>query len=534
MPNMERPDCSLIWQCVEHWAFENRRGEATVFGEKRLDWGGFLDYSDQIARALLEIGVARLERVAMLAMARHEFLPTFMAAAKIGATWLGVSPKMSRAEIREILLDAAPSVLIAVREYGERDLGPDIQAVLAEVPSIKRVLVIGEPVEGTDNFAGFVERNRAEMKALLAARAQNCYPSDPILLMYTSGSSGKPKGVLHTHTSIMASVREEARQFGLGPDSRLLCHFPINHVAADVEIGAAALYAGAAVVLLDHFHPMTSLEAVAAERVTVLGQVPAMFMLQLATGAMEKADLSSVRTFVWSGAPAQPAMVQAIHAIAQRTGAAMYNAYGATELAGLATYTAPADLPETLVNAVGRTVGNWEGRIVDEARLPVAPGEEGELAFRGPIVMTEYLNQPEATAEAVDQDGWFYTGDLGYLDKAGRIILTGRKSEVFKSGGEKVHPLEAERVLEQHPAVACAAVVATPDPIYYEVGRAFILPTPGQSPAADVLREHCRAHLANYKIPKTFEVVTQLPMLPTGKVDKSRLRAQLADDGAGG
>ncbi len=522
---------TLLWQYPEHWAAKKPDAEALVFEGERVTWREFRELTDNIAKAFIEIGVAAGERVAMLSMARTEFLPTFMAASKIGAAWVGLSPKFSYDELLYILRDCAPTVLVTLREYGDRDLTGDIQNFMREVPSLKRVLVIGEPVEGAESFHEYVDRPRPEAKQTLNTRAEQGNPKDDVLLMYTSGSTGKPKGVLHSHESIIRNIEVEAARFGVDGDSRVLLHFPINHVAADVEIGFAALYAGACTVMMDRFDPVASLKTVESEGVTLFGQVPAMFLMQFARPEAKEIDWRSVRTFVWAGAAAPRPLVEGLAAIAEKTGARLITGYGSTELAGFVTYSDPNDDIDTLTSSVGRIAEPFELRVVDDERRELPAGAVGELAVRRPIVTKGYLNRPEDTAAVLDEDGWYYTDDLGYLDERGYIYLTGRKSEMFKSGGENVHPREIEEALEQHPGVLFAAVLGVPDDVYQEVGHAFVMPKPGAGIDADSLRAHCREHLANFKVPKTIDIHAQLPLLPTGKVNKVALR-ELLEQGA--
>jgi acyl-CoA synthetase (AMP-forming)/AMP-acid ligase II len=236
--------------------------------------------------------------------------------------------------------------------------------------------------------------------------------------------------------------------------------------------------------------------------------------------------LSHVKSFVWSGASAPKSLAETLNKLRRKHGARLYNGYGMTETAGFVTYSDDDDSVETLLTSAGKAPAPFELRIVDEQRKEIKSGAVGEIAVRGPILMKEYWRNPEATAEAFDEEGWFYTRDLAWKDSSGRIHIAGRKSEMFKSGGEKVFPQEIESVIETHPGVAAVAVVAVPDPVYTEVGRAFIVLKQGRTPDLDELRAYCRDHLANFKVPKHFEFRKHLPLLPNGKIDKRALRAE--------
>ncbi len=243
-------DLNLTWHYVEKWAQAKPEAEALVFGDERLPWGAFKDRMDRIARAYLAIGVEKGDRVALLSAARNEFLLTYMAAGKVGAMWLGLNPKFTLDELRYQIGDSRPSVLIAVRTFLGNDLAATITALKEEFSFIRQVLVIGDPVDGTENFQDFVDRPRPELAAALEKRAAEIRPGDEALLMYTSGSTGKPKGVVHTHASIVENIKVEVVKFYVDEETRCLLHFPINHVAADVEIGFAAVMAGGCLVFM--------------------------------------------------------------------------------------------------------------------------------------------------------------------------------------------------------------------------------------------------------------------------------------------
>jgi acyl-CoA synthetase (AMP-forming)/AMP-acid ligase II len=467
----------------------------------------------------------------MVSMGRPEFVITFMAASKIGAIWLGLSPKFSVDELRYILGHSQPTVLITLSDYMGVDLIQGGLTFREEFPSIHEVLVIGGTSEELPEYEAFVNQPRPELDAALARRAGEVAPEDEVLLMYTSGSTGKPKGVLHTQEAIVRNVAEEVKHFGAGEGGRMLLHFPINHVAADVEIGFACIYAGDTLVMMDRFDPQASLEIIEREGITIVGQVPVMFMMQFQAPKFQAMDWSRVRAFVWSGSAAPQRMLTVLSAIAEKTGAKLMTGYGSTELCGFVTYSTPGDDLELLMRSAGKIVPPFEMKIVDDQRNPLPHGEVGEIAVRGPSVMNGYLNNPAATAAVLDEEGWYYTSDLGWMNDAGYLFISGRKSEMFKTGGENVFPREIEDVLEQHPAVLFAAVLGVPDEIYNEVGHAFVMIKPGQSATEEELRQFCKQRLANFKVPKRFDLRPQLPLLPNGKVNKMALRQEMSAAG---
>ena len=517
------------WHYVEKWAKETPAAVALVFGDERLSWQAFKAKMDCIARAFLDIGVQQGDRVALLSMARNEFLTTYMAANKVGAVWLGLNPKFTLDELRYQIGDCKPTVLIAVRSFMDRDLSQDISTLARQFPFIKKVLIIGEPFPGTEGFAEFVHQPRPSMAAGLEQRAGMGSGEDSALLMYTSGSTGRPKGVVHSHQSIIENLKVEIEEFQVHNNSRSLLHFPINHVAADVEIGFATVMAGGCNVMMDSFHPLESLAMIEQERVTLVGQVPVMFLLQMQQAQFRETDFSSVELFVWAGAAAPKAMVDVLSGLCMKTGAGLVTGYGSTEVCGFITYTSRGIDEDRLMNSAGKVAQPFELRIVDDARQDLPHGEVGEIAVRGPFMFSEYLNKPAETAAVLDDDGWYYTNDMAHMDELGYIFITGRKSEMFKTGGENVFPREVEEVLESHPGVLFAAVIGVPDELYQEVGWAFIMQQPGTDVTEEELLGLCKQQLINYKVPKKFFLRPSLPLLATGKVNKHALRQALID-----
>jgi acyl-CoA synthetase (AMP-forming)/AMP-acid ligase II len=288
------------------------------------------------------------------------------------------------------------------------------------------------------------------------------------------------------------------------------------------------LVAGGTTVFLEKFDPDAMLALIERERLTGWGHVPTAFAYALALPDAGRRDLSSLQLVIWGGASMPRELIEAVERL---TGARMATSYGSTETGGSVTYTDPEAGLDVLAETVGRPDPRFEVRVADAEGREVAAGVEGELQVRGDHLMTGYWRRPEATRQAIDAAGWLHTGDVALLRPDGNVVLRGRLSEMYKSGGENVYPREVESVLEQHPAVALAAVLGVPDPVYGEVGVACVLRHPGTSPEPETLRAFCRERLVNFKLPKRIEVRDALPMLPIGKVDKRALRRELTGEG---
>jgi len=515
------------WQYVEKWAEIKPDAEAMVYQDNRLKWSDVKTQMNQLAKSFLDFNVQQGDSVAFLAMARPDFLTSFMAANKVGAVWFGLNPKFTYNELKYQLDDARPKVLMTISEFMGNDLTPMLNQLKDECSYIKKIVILDKAIDGFDNIDNILNLSTEADDAYLQSRTENLSDQAPALLMYTSGSTGKPKGVVHTHESILENLKTQVQYFAMHENSRGLLHFPINHVAADIELGYALIYVGACSVMMDSFHPVESLKIIPKEKITLLGQMPVMFLLQMKQPEFAETDFSSVEQYLWAGAAAPKLMVDILKPIADKHGATLVTGYGSTEVAGFVTYTKVTDNMHRLMNTAGKIADAFELKIVDDERNEIADGEVGEIAVKGKFMFKEYLNKPDATAQVLDKEGWYYTNDLGHKDEDGYITIVGRKSEMFKTGGENVFPREVEEALETHPAVIFAAVIGVPDDLYQEVGWAYIMKSPEHALTEDELINLCNEKLANYKRPKKFFIRDALPMLPTGKVDKMTLKSEV-------
>jgi len=511
-----------VWEYLDKWADHSPDREALVYKDRRVSFGLFHQRTGRLAKLLLELGVGRGDRVAMLSPARDEYFYTYLGTGMVGGIWYGLNPRYQLDELRYMIGDARPRVAVTVREFMGRDFAADFKALQDEFSFLEAVVVIGDAWEGALDFEAELGKERRELDAALEARSAEVSTDDGALIVYTSGTTGKPKGALLTHRNIISNIEAEVEHFHMDEDGVGLVHFPINHVACSTEISIAALIGGGKLVFLDKFDPAETLAVCQAEKVTMLGQIPTMFLLEFATPGYGDYDLSSVKYYVWAGSAAPEPMVKKLAA----TGGALITGYGLTETTGFVTYTGDGDGIGDLVRTVGRVDPRFELKLVDKDHKEVPLGEIGEILVRGDCVMKGYWGRPEATAEAIDPDGWLHTGDLASMDRRGYLAIAGRSKEMFKSGGENIYPREIEAVIEKHPSVAMVTVIGVPHRIYQEVGKAFVMPKPGAEVSADELKALCKKHLANFKVPKSFELLPMLPMLPSGKIDRMALIEQ--------
>ena len=302
----------------------------------------------------------------------------------------------------------------------------------------------------------------------------------------------------------------------------MICNLPISHVGCVADVCAVTLVQGGYLVFKERFLAEDTLDAIEKERITTWIGVPSMFQLTTRSPRFAAADLSSVRLVLWGGA----AMARPVIETLQLRGLRLKTAYGLTESSCHVTFTADDDSTEVLAETIGRPTPYTPCRVVTAAGISCAVGEPGELQVLGRQNFLGYFRNAEATSDAFTADGWLRTGDIATWTAGGHLRLLGRMREMYKSGGYAIFPREIELVLESHPAIASAAVVSTPDPLYQEVGVAFIVQNPGLSLSEASLRAYLQQHLANYKIPKTLCFLSELPTLPIGKIDKSLLRSR--------
>ncbi len=516
-PESERPPLlRLISDYPRHWATARPDVEAVVFGERRWTYRDLADRVDACAKALLAHGIRPGDRVATLSPPHPDYYVTFLATVSIGAIWLGLNPRYQIRELEYVANDATPRLLFARTLIGDRSYHEELAALTANAPSIERAVLL----DAGDSYAAFIAAGRRISDLELGAARSAVDPRAASVIVYTSGTTGQPKGAMIHQAGLIKVARVQYAIWPIDP-ARALNNLPINHIGCIGDITCDTLVPGGTLVFQEQFDPGAMLEAVAKERLTLFGHVPTALQLVVSHPAFDATDFSSVQLIIWEGAAAPVELIERLRAKCGE----LANAYGMTETVGSVTFTFDTDSADVLANSVGWPVPEYDLRIAGPAGTPVATGEPGEIQVHGDFVTLGYWNRPEATAELFTPDGWIRTGDLAEERPDGAYRLIGRLKEMFKSGGYNVYPREIEQVLESHPDVAMAAVIGVADPLYQEVGHAFILPhAERRVPSAESLATHCRSLLANYKVPKQFTVVSEFPMLPIGKVDKQALK----------
>lgn len=508
------------------WQAEHRPGaEALVLGDKRVSFLELHEAVEALARALLAAGVNKGDRIATLQTPHPDYLTVFLATASIGAIWVGLNPRYRLGELSHVVTDAEPSVLITRTAIEGRRYDAEIVALRQSAPSLRHVVAFdGEPsIEGVERMADFLARGSAISDDQLKSAREACGGRDPCLIVYTSGSTGAPKGALLAHDGIARFCLEQNRLWPVQP-YRSVNYFPINHVGCVIDCTLPCLLAGGTHIFMEQFDPAECLAIMERERVTLWGSVPSVFTMQLGLPDFDRYDLSAVQIIIWEGAAMPREQIERLQQIQPR----MATNYGMTETTSAITALAPTEDIELLSETVGVSFPDVEIRLADGEGNAVPAGVAGEVQTRSPYNLLGYWRRPDATGEAFAPDGFFRTGDLAILRPDGHYSIVGRIKEMYKSGGYNVYPREVESVIEAHPAVAQVAVVSAPDPVWQEVGVAYVEPCAEVSETE--LEAHCRARLANYKIPKRFVIEPSLPLLPIGKIDKVSLARRAASE----
>ncbi|MDG3008573.1 acyl--CoA ligase [Rhodococcus sp. D2-41] len=507
---------------VTHHAAHTPAQPVTWFEDEVLDYGALDQRVDELARALIGAGIRPGERVAVLSTPRPEFLVTLLAAMRVGAVWVGLNPRYTYRELAHVVGDCEPSLLLSLAAFEDRNYTEDTARLLADFPSVRAAYRLDAgPTAGPLTSSGcLLEHAVATDDNEYAARRAAVQPDDAAVIVYTSGSSGAPKGAMLAHEGLVYAFRTEAEVLDIDRP-RVPCNLPINHIACIGDICGTTLVAGGMVAFLERFSAQELLDRIEELQLTSLLHVPTVLQLVAAQEDFADRNLSCLRAVVWGGAPLPAETLAAYRALGVR----LMTVYGMTETSASITWTDPTATDEVLATTVGRPDPDMDVRIVTDDGHDALPGESGEIWVRHRCLMKGYFRRPEATHAAFTPAGYFRTGDVAELRPDGNLRLVGRRTEMYKSGGYNIYPREIELALEEHPAVTIAAVIGVPDPVFTEVGAAFVVLHPRADLDSDTLRKWLRNRLANYKVPKRITFLDALPLLPVGKVDKQALRA---------
>ncbi len=501
--------------------------EALVDGEVRCSFAELAVVTTAAARAFMAAGVEPGDRVAIWAPNSWEWVVVLLALQSAGAVLVPLNTRFKGAEAAYVLRRSGAKVLCTVSGF----LDTDYAGMLADhdLPDLGDIVILnGDAPSRTTAWSDFQDLARAVEVAEVDARIAALGPDDVSDLIFTSGTTGAPKGVVATHGQALRAYGTWSSIVGLRRGDRYLIVNPMFHTFGYKAGIVACLLTGAAMVPVATFDVDAVLELIATEKITMLPGPPTLYQTLISHPGRRRADLSSLRLAATGAAVIPTELVKQMKS--ELGFETVITAYGLTEACGFVTACRRGDTAETIATTSGRAIPGEEVRIVDDLGRDVARGSPGELVCRGYNVMRGYFEDPEQTAEAIDPEGWLHTGDIATMDGQGNVTIVDRKKDMFIVGGFNAYPAEIENLLLAHPAVAQAAVVGVPDERLGEVGVAFVVLAPGRFATAQELVAWARQEMANYKAPRRVHIVEALPLNASGKVQKGELRGRALDD----
>jgi acyl-CoA synthetase (AMP-forming)/AMP-acid ligase II len=502
------------------WADEQRDRTFLISGDRRLTYGQVDQQSAALAAALHGLGIGRGDRIALDLPNWPEFIVAMFAAARLGAVMVPLNPRYTVPELQYMLRHSEAAVVVSAENFGGVDYLQLFEGLLSSLPDLQYVVTVGEEDLWYDDRI-------YQFEDLVSSGAGRAIPpaaidpaADVFAILYTSGTTGKPKGVELTHAALLTAADSTIDAIGLNSDDVVFGIATVFHVFGLGPGIVGTALAGASLVLQEQFNPAEALELIERHRVTVHHGVPTVYVTEIREAERSRRDLSSLRTGVVAGAPISDDLVRRIR---QEFCPNLCVAYSLTETASAVAMTRPDDPLEKQYFTVGRPFPGTEVRTLDLDGTVLPEESLGELAVRGPSVMRGYYRQPGETASAFDADGFFLTGDLGMIDDEGYVHIVGRRKELIIRGGFNVHPREVEDRLQAHPAVLEAVVVGLPDDVLGERVCACIMPVEGAIVTGQEIKDWCRGALADYKVPDLVRFFDAFPLTGSGKIRRVEL-----------
>ena len=496
--------------------------EAIIFEGNRWSFSDLADRSNRLANALAGMGVGQGDKVGMLQVNCNECIEVYFATAKLGATYVPLNFRARAEELEFMINFSEASALFLGQRYVKM-----INSMREQIPGMKNFVSVEGPAEGMLDYESVIAE--ADPEEVFTDIDDN----DTSILMFTAGTTGQPKGVMLTHDNLATYVLNNVSPADPDIEEKNILTVPLYHIAG-MQAVLAAVYGGRTLVVQRQFDPSDWMTLVETERVTRAMMVPTMLKQLMEHEEFPKRNLSSLQVITYGAAPMPVEVIT--KAIEVFPGTRFINAFGQTESASTITMLTPEDhviegtpgeraIKLKRLGSIGRALGDTEVKIFDEDGSEQPVDEVGEIVARGPRVMKGYWKAEEATNSTI-RNGWLYTGDIGYMDKAGYIFLSGRAKDIIIRAGENISPEQVEATLHSHPAIDEAAVIGVPDPQWGEKVRAIVaLKAGAQATEADII-EHCRGQLASFKKPESVIFVDSLPRNPLGKVLKRVLREE--------
>ncbi len=509
-----RDDTLAKW--LDRHACTTPEAPAIMCGHTVISYGELACRVGSLAGALAELGIVKGEVVSIQLPNLPEFLIAYLAITSLGAVMSTIHMPYRAAEIETLLAHAKARAVICLSETKGYPAAEVMLALKAKLPLLDHVIAHGAPVDGAVSLGELIAGARA-----VSPPAEPPVASDPLLLLFTSGTISAPKAVPLSYHNMLSNARLGAPEHRLCAADVILSAAPFTHLYGLYSFHVA-MAVGASNLLLPAFTPDDFAAAIERGRPTAVWTAPAHVAACMGTGLFDRHDLSSLKLAIISGSVCPPELARAFSFKAKNC--AVTQLCGMTETQA-ALYTRPGDPLEVSATTAGRPSPGTEARIVDFQGQPVPPGVEGEMQVRGSLLFPGYLDNPAADAAAFTADGWFRSGDLAIQDKAGNFRITGRIKDLINRGGIKYNPADIELLLDKHPKVAQSAIVPIPDPVLGEKACAFVVPKPGAEVALHELCDYLLSHnISKIKLPERLEVIAAMPMTPTRKIIKSRLK----------
>ncbi|MCL2337221.1 MAG: long-chain-fatty-acid--CoA ligase [Firmicutes bacterium] len=472
-------------------------------------YGDFDRLINQFGNALLEIGIQKGDRVAIYLPNSPEFLIAYFAIARIGAIALPFNIMYKGPEIKYIINNSRARILIGAA----KETSANVIGILPDIPSVEQVISVGEPtVAGTISFADMLASGKSTLEIV------DCDPEDMVSILYTSGTTGQPKGAMLTHNNFLSNAKINGNLvLHLNDQDLFYTGTPFCHIFYVLSV-LGPLYIGAGLVVSQRFMPDKALANISKYRITHFAGVPTMWIYMLNEFTPEKYDVSTWR-FAQSAGASMPA--EYIHKIENTFGVGFCECYGSTETSSTVTF---GRLGHGKVGSIGPLAPGYQVKIIDENDRELGHQAVGEMVVKGPGVFKGYWELPDATKEALSADGWYKTGDMAQYDEDGYYYIVDRKKDMIICGGYNVYPREVEEVLYTHPKVAEAIVVGVPDREKGEIPKAYIRLQAGADADQAEIIQFCKERMAAYKSPREVKFVQSFPKNPTGKIMKTVIR----------
>ncbi len=485
--------------------------------------------ASRFASGLLNNGIKKGDRVGLYMPNYPEWIIAFFGIARMGGVVVPMNTRYKAKEVDYIMNNSEATSLVMTSDFMNLDYITILDSLRGKIPELKKVIVLGDRVlSGMTAFDEILEagsdhaHDQALEDAILTAKED-----DAVFILYTSGTTGEPKGAMLTNLNISKNAAQIAEVLEQNENDNTLIVVPFFHCFGCVIALSASVHAGSGVIPMPAFDAKASLEAMERYRISIVHGVPTMFINYLDVLKNKDFDLDAVRTGVMAGAPCP---IEVMKGAIDKMGANISIAYGLTEASPVITMTRLDDSLEDRVETVGRALPEQEIKIIDEHGKELPLDKTGELVSRGYNIMKGYFKMPEQTSEAIDVDGWLHSGDLATMDDRGYIRIVGRKKEMYISGGFNVYPREIEEFLFTLPYVDNVSVIGVPDKRLGEAGMAVIKLKNGHNATKEELISHCKENIANFKVPKFVWFVDEYPMTESGKIQKFKLRDMAVEE----